>query len=112
MSFLQRHVLFVVMFATAAVCAERFVPQSDTSYIDEHGTAHITRVVPIPKTISPEAVKRRVNLHLVFVHAGVDAHLIVFDGLPHAFWTNFRLPESVEPARWWPSFLISTWGSE
>jgi len=30
-------------------------PQSDSSYIDEHGTAHITRVVPVPKTISPEA---------------------------------------------------------
>ena len=37
-----------------------------------------------------------VNLHRAFVHAGVDAQLIVFDGLPHAFWTNFTLPESVE----------------
>src|SRR5271163_4115423 len=33
-------------------------PQTDTSYIDEHGTAHITRVVPVPKTISPEAQAR------------------------------------------------------
>src|SRR5271156_4175325 len=32
-------------------------PQSDTSYIDGHGTAHITRVVPVPQTISPEAQK-------------------------------------------------------
>ncbi len=31
------------------------VPQTDTSYIDAKGTAHITRVVPIPTTISPEA---------------------------------------------------------
>ena len=37
-----------------------------------------------------------VNLHRAFVHAGVPAQLIVFDGLPHAFWTNFTLPESVE----------------
>ena len=30
-------------------------PQSDTSYIDSNGTAHITRVIPVPTTISPEA---------------------------------------------------------
>ncbi|MBV8830933.1 MAG: alpha/beta hydrolase fold domain-containing protein [Acidobacteriaceae bacterium] len=34
------------------------IPQNDTSYIDEHGTAHVTRVVPVPKTISPEAQAR------------------------------------------------------
>lgn len=38
----------------------------------------------------------RVNLHRAFLHAGVDAQLIVFDGVPHAFSTNFTLPESVE----------------
>jgi epsilon-lactone hydrolase len=31
------------------------VPQADSSYIDAQGTAHITRVIPLPKTISPEA---------------------------------------------------------
>ena len=31
------------------------VPQGDSSYIDAQGTAHITRVIPLPKTISPEA---------------------------------------------------------
>ncbi len=31
------------------------VPQTDTSYIDAKGTAHITRMVPIPATISREA---------------------------------------------------------
>jgi monoterpene epsilon-lactone hydrolase len=30
-------------------------PNSDTSYIDANGTAHVTRVVPLPDTISPEA---------------------------------------------------------
>ncbi len=30
-------------------------PNSDASYIDPQGTAHITRVVPVPATISPEA---------------------------------------------------------
>ncbi len=40
------------------------IPQSDTSYIDADGTAHVTRVVPVPETISPEARKtlaRRVS---------------------------------------------------
>ncbi len=33
------------------------VPQTDTSFIDAEGTAHVTRVVPVPTTISPEAQK-------------------------------------------------------
>ncbi len=33
-------------------------PTRDTSYIDPQGTAHVTRVVPVPKTISPEAQRR------------------------------------------------------
>jgi epsilon-lactone hydrolase len=32
-------------------------PKSDTSYIDANGTAHVTRVVPVPQTVSPEAQK-------------------------------------------------------
>ena len=30
-------------------------PKSNTSYIDAEGTAHVSRVVPVPRTISPEA---------------------------------------------------------
>ena len=30
-------------------------PQKDSATFDPDGTAHITRVVPMPKTISPEA---------------------------------------------------------
>ncbi len=33
-------------------------PTRDTSYIDEQGTAHVTRVVPVPKSLSPEAQRR------------------------------------------------------
>jgi len=33
------------------------VPQTDTCTVDPDGTAHITRVVPVPQTISPEAQK-------------------------------------------------------
>ncbi len=32
-------------------------PTRDTSYIDENGAAHITRIVPVPANISPEAQK-------------------------------------------------------
>jgi monoterpene epsilon-lactone hydrolase len=31
------------------------VPQEDSNFIDAQGTAHITRVIPLPKTISPQA---------------------------------------------------------
>jgi epsilon-lactone hydrolase len=33
------------------------VPQNNSSFIDTEGTAHITRVVPVPTTVSPEAQK-------------------------------------------------------
>lgn len=33
----------------------RNVPETDSSYIDADGTAHVTRVVPVPETISSEA---------------------------------------------------------
>jgi acetyl esterase/lipase len=32
-------------------------PNSDTSYIDANGSAHITRVIPVPPDLSPEAKK-------------------------------------------------------
>jgi acetyl esterase/lipase len=32
-------------------------PNRDTSFIDEDGTAHVTRVVPVPADLSPEAQK-------------------------------------------------------
>lgn len=33
-------------------------PQTNSSYIDAQGTAHVARVVPVPSTISPEAQKK------------------------------------------------------
>jgi monoterpene epsilon-lactone hydrolase len=35
-------------------------------------------------------------LHRAFLHAGVDAHLIVFEALNHGFWYEANLPESRE----------------
>lgn len=41
----------------APAATEKPAPQSDSSYIDSDGAAHITRVIPVPDTISPEAQK-------------------------------------------------------
>ncbi|HVJ07362.1 MAG TPA: alpha/beta hydrolase [Acidisarcina sp.] len=35
-------------------------------------------------------------LHRAFLRSGVDARLIVFEALPHAFWNDPRLPETKE----------------
>jgi len=36
------------------------------------------------------------TLHRAFLRAGVDARLIEFEALPHAFWNDVKLPESKE----------------
>lgn len=38
-----------------ASCPLHCVPETNTSYIDAAGTAHVTRVVPVPPTVSPQA---------------------------------------------------------
>lgn len=44
-------------------------------------------------------------LHRAFLRSGVDARLIVFEALPHAFWGNFHLPESREAYGYMADFL-------
>ncbi|MGB7266104.1 MAG: alpha/beta hydrolase fold domain-containing protein [Terracidiphilus sp.] len=46
------------------------------------------------------------NLERAFLNAGIDARLVVFDALPHAFWYNARLPESVEASHIMAEFLL------
>ena len=46
------------------------------------------------------------NLHRAFLRAGVDARLVVFDALPHAFWYNAKLPESIEASHIMAEFLL------
>jgi monoterpene epsilon-lactone hydrolase len=46
-----------------------------------------------------------VNLERAYVEAGVDAHLVVFDALPHAFWYNPVLPESIEASHIMANFF-------
>ncbi len=35
-------------------------------------------------------------LHRAYLKAGVDARLVVFEGLPHTFWNDVSLPETIE----------------
>jgi acetyl esterase/lipase len=50
------------------------------------------------------------NLHRAFVHAGVDARLVVFDALPHAFWYDPSVPESIEAVHLMADFLRKNLG--
>jgi acetyl esterase/lipase len=44
-------------------------------------------------------------LHRAYLRAGVDAQLVVFEALPHAFWNNPALPESKEADQLMAGFL-------
>lgn len=47
-----------------------------------------------------------VNLHRAYLNAGVDAHLIVYDALAHAFWYDPNLPESIEANHQMADFFV------
>jgi len=46
------------------------------------------------------------NLHRAYLHAGVDARLVLFDALPHAFWLDPLLPESIEANHMMADFFV------
>ena len=46
------------------------------------------------------------NLHRAYLRAGVDARLVVFDALGHAFWYNSALPESIEANHLMADFFL------
>jgi monoterpene epsilon-lactone hydrolase len=46
-----------------------------------------------------------VDFHRALLRAGVDARLMVFDAMPHAFWYLFDLPESKEALEAQATFL-------
>ena len=50
------------------------------------------------------------NLHRAFLHAGVDARLIVFDALTHAFWYDPKLPEAIEANHLMADFFVKQLG--
>ena len=43
--------------------------------------------------------------HLALLHAGVNAQLVVFEALPHAFWYHFQLPETKEALQTMANFF-------
>lgn len=52
--------LALLMLAAACLAAgqgqkPQFVPQANTCTLDPNGTAHVTRVAPVPQTVSPQA---------------------------------------------------------
>lgn len=47
-----------------------------------------------------------VNLQRAFLHAGVDAQLVVFDALPHAFWYDPQMPEAIEANHMMADFFL------
>jgi monoterpene epsilon-lactone hydrolase len=49
-------------------------------------------------------------LHRAYLRAGVDAQLVVFEALPHAFWNNPDLPESREAHELMAGFLVKHLG--
>ena len=51
-----------------------------------------------------------VNLHRAYLNAGVDARLVVFDALPHAFWYDPVLPESLEANHLMAEFFVKQLG--
>jgi len=47
------------------------------------------------------------NLHRAYLRAGVDARLVVFDALPHAFWYHPEMPESIEANHIMADFFLA-----
>ena len=63
---MPRHAALLLLLVSAAVVAQQpalqpttaaEAPKSDTSYIDAQGTAHVTRVVPVPPTSARSATR-------------------------------------------------------
>lgn len=46
------------------------------------------------------------NLDRAFLHAGVDAQLVMFDALPHAFWYDPHMPEAIEANHMMADFFL------
>ena len=64
MNSMFRHTVLLLLFASTALAAQQSpetattaaeAPSRDTSYIDNNGTAHVTRLIPVPRDISPKA---------------------------------------------------------
>ncbi len=52
------------------------------------------------------------NLERAYLHAGVDAQMVVFDALPHAFWYDSKLPEAIEANQMMADFFVKELGKQ
>ena len=48
--------------------------------------------------------------HVALLRAGVDARLVVFEALPHAFWYHFQLPETQQALELMAKFFVENVG--
>lgn len=53
-----------------------------------------------------------INLHRVMLAAGMDAKLVVYDAMPHAFWYMIGIPESKEALEKMAKFFDETVGKK
>ena len=51
------------------------------------------------------------TMHRAFLAAGVDAQLVVFEALPHAFWNDVSLPETTEANEIMARFFVKHLGT-
>jgi acetyl esterase/lipase len=47
-----------------------------------------------------------VNLERAYYNAGVETQMVIYDGLPHAFWYDPRLPEAIEANQIMAAFFV------
>lgn len=66
--------------------------------------SHAVAQTPAPASL---LLSGTINLHRAFLLAGDDARLVVFEGLPHAFWYDPELPEAIEANQYMAKFLSS-----
>lgn len=71
-------------------------------YADLHGMAPALFVT----SGRDSGLSDTINLHRAYLRAGVDARLVVFDGLWHAFWYQSALPESIEANHIMADFFV------
>lgn len=81
-------------------------PALSPLYADVHGFPH-TLFITSGRDVLLSGTS---NLQRHFYESGVDAQLIVFDGLAHAFWNDVSLPESRETYKIMADFLDSHLG--
>lgn len=95
----------------------------------EHDSAYVTSTNPKDPILSPIysdlhglpptlfitsgrdlLLSGTVNLHRAYLNAGVDAQLVIFDALTHAFWYDPKLPEAIEANHMMADFFVKQLG--